>query len=77
MNIKKIFKINILVLTFICLLLISSCGGKKPEYVAKKYSYFGYLDTMSYITVQFDKKQVSIPILIIINNLKILWYNSP
>ena len=59
MNIKKIFKINILVLTFICLLLISSCGGKKPEYVAKKYSYFGYLDTMSYITVQFDKKQIS------------------
>ena len=59
MNIKKIFKINILVLTFICLLLISSCGGKKPEYVAKKYSYFGYLDTMSYITVQFDKKQVA------------------
>lgn len=48
------------ILLLLCTLLICGCGKKeKPNYTIKSYSYYGYLDTVSSITVQFDKNKIS------------------
>lgn len=53
---------NKLLTIFILILTLFICGCKKKEkanYVIKSYSYYGYLDTVSSVTVQFDKNKIS------------------
>lgn len=53
---NKLLAILILVFT----LLICGCKKEdKTNYVIKSYSYYGYLDTVSSVTVQFDKNKIS------------------
>ena len=57
----KFIKQLILLLLPCLLICLVGCqpDEKEPEYVIKKYSYYGYLNTNSSITVQFDKNTIS------------------
>lgn len=47
---KKIFGL----MCFLALLLLESCG-KTPNYKLERYDFFGYLNTMSYVYVEYDQ----------------------
>ena len=50
-----------LLLLLVCCLLIclSGCREDEPDYVIKKYAYYGYLNTSSNVTIQFDRNLIS------------------
>ncbi len=52
-------KSRIILLLFLILLLVSCTKKEKTDYVIKSYSYYSYLDTLSQITLQFDRKKTS------------------
>ena len=57
----KFIKQLILLLLPCLLICLVGCRDevKEPEYVIKKYSYYGYLNTNSSVTIQFDKNVIS------------------
>ena len=50
-----------LLLLLVCCLSIclSGCKEDEPDYVIKKYAYYGYLNTSSNVTIQFDRNLIS------------------
>ena len=60
MRLKFIKQLILLLLPCLLICLVGCRDDvKEPEYVIKKYSYYGYLNTNSSVTIQFDKNVIS------------------
>ena len=60
MRLKFIKQLMLLLLPCLLICLVG-CRDEvqEPDYVIKKYSYYGYLNTNSSVTIQFDKNVIS------------------
>lgn len=49
----------IIFLLLILILMVGCKENEKPNYIIKSFQYYGYLDTISEIKIQFDKNKMS------------------